>query len=211
MKVRSLPAFPLLFIVFVSVAAYAQETAPDAFPISADSSTVLLRTYAGGWVALDALNTTQEFYELSGEIRLPGGSVEQLSVSLHIVADSLRVLGDVSDMVRREALSATREVAMETNLFPIVTFTSTRVVPGERAEGRIAVTVEGDLSLHGRTRSERMEGWMSASGDTVRVHGTLAIRHSDYGMRRKSVLGGMAQVRDEIGLEVRLLAIRPVE
>ena len=191
----------------LTVSANAVES-DTAYTISSDSSSVILRTFAGGWVTIDALNSSQQFYALSGTICTPGGRLEALAVELEIVADSLRVLGDVSDMIRRESLSATRDVAMETSRYPMVRFTSTNVVLDDEEDGRQRVRVTGNLNLHGVIREETLTGHVSRSGNALILTGTINITHSAYGMQRKTVLGGMAGVKDEIELQVSLFGVR---
>lgn len=58
----------------------------------------------------------------------------------------------------------------------------------------------GNLELHGRTKPHTVEVRVSDLGGSWRVEAGTSVRHSDFGVRRYSMLMGSMQVADEVAV-----------
>ena len=90
------------------------------------------------------------------------------------------------------------EMTLEAKKFPEITLRSTHI---ERI-GDDQWKVDGDLSLHGITKSVSLN--VKKSGDSWVTHTVL--KQSDFGIKPISVAGGMVKVKDEIQLDFQIFA-----
>jgi len=68
------------------------------------------------------------------------------------------------------------------------------------------VTVTGNLTLHGVTRSEAITAQVTLTGDTLRAYGECSLRQTDYGIKLVSVAAGALKVKDEVKVTFDLTA-----
>lgn len=129
--------------------------------------------FAGELVEQTAVGRTRD---VTGTLVLDGRRVTEVEV----VADLKNL---VSDRSRRD--SSLRIRGLETDDFPTATFRlSTPIeLPVEPAVGEpVAVTAEGDLTLHGTTRSVSVPLEARWNGDTIDVAGGTTLRLADFGI-----------------------------
>jgi polyisoprenoid-binding protein YceI len=88
------------------------------------------------------------------------------------------------------------EMTLETGKFPQITFRSSRI---ERlAEGQWKV--EGDLSLHGVTKSVSLT--VKRTGGSYTAHTVL--KQTNFGIKPISVGGGVIKVKDEVEIDFEI-------
>jgi polyisoprenoid-binding protein YceI len=127
--------------------------------------------------------------EVRGSARIDGGRI----VDARFETD-MRTLR--SDEARRD--DALRQRGLETDRYPLAGF-----VLGPPAKLAPRFTARGRLTLHGRSRSVRVQLQSRRSGVGIDLVGSTPIEFSDYGMEPPSV-AGVASVRDHGRMEVRL-------
>jgi hypothetical protein len=93
------------------------------------------------------------------------------------------------------------EMTLEVKRFPEINFRSTHIEKTGDGQWK----VEGDLSLHGVTKSVSLN--VKQSGDSWVTHAVL--KQSDFGIKPISVAGGMVKVKDEIQIDFQIFA-RPL-
>ncbi len=93
------------------------------------------------------------------------------------------------------------DMTLEVKKFPEITFRSTHIEKIGSGQWK----VDGDLSLHGVTKSVSLN--VKQSGDSWVTHTVL--KQTDFGIKPISVAGGMVKVKDEIQLDFQIFA-RPV-
>ena len=93
------------------------------------------------------------------------------------------------------------ELTLETKKFPEITFRSSHVQ--KLAEGQWKV--DGDLSLHGVTKSVSLT--VKQSGDSWTTHTIL--KQTDFGITPISIGGGIIKVKNEVEIDFQIFA-RPV-
>jgi polyisoprenoid-binding protein YceI len=106
-----------------------------------------------------------------------------------------------SDDGRRD--NRIREIGLESNTYPMATFTLTEPVdvPGTAADGTaVEVTLVGDLTIHGQTRSVEIPAQAQLNSDTIEIAGSFTFLFAEFGMTPPSI-GGFVTVEDNATLE----------
>jgi hypothetical protein len=165
--------------------------AADRRSIAIGQSHVLIRVYKAGLFSAFAHNHQIEAPIAAGSVELS----EPRSVSLRFESDRLKVLDP-------EVSPATRADIQRTMLGPKVLdavryaeirFQSRRV----EETGADRWRVEGELTLHGKTRPVTME--VVEAGGVYR--GAAKLRQSDFGIQPIRIAGGTVRVKDELRIE----------
>jgi len=144
---------------------------------------------------------------LQGEILAAADDLSRSRVTLSFETAALRVQekgepeGDAAKvqeaMLGPEVLAASR--------FPTVTFKSRTVAGKTAAQGAHDLTITGDLSLHGVTRSVTLPLHVEVGGDTLKASGRLVLRQTEYGIKPVTV-AGVVKVKDELAIEYAFVA-----
>jgi len=95
---------------------------------------------------------------------------------------------------------------LDISRFPSITFRSRSVTGREVSPGRYDVQVTGDLSLHGVSRGMTLPLHVEVQGETLTATGKTVLRQSDFGMKPVSAGGGTVKVKNEIGLDFKIVA-----
>jgi polyisoprenoid-binding protein YceI len=131
------------------------------------------------------------------------------SVSLEFDAAALRVTGKGEEASDVPAVQTTMlgERVLDVQRFPTVAFQSRRVSVALGATGVAALTIDGDMTLHGKTRP--MTICASATIDTsgrVTASGTFTLKQTDFGMVPVTAAGGSVRVKNDIDIQFVLKA-----
>jgi polyisoprenoid-binding protein YceI len=109
-----------------------------------------------------------------------------------------------SDNGRRD--NRIRTVGLESDRFPTAAFVLVEAieVPSGAISGEtVAVTLGGDLTIHGVTKRVSIPAEARLNGDRIEVLGALAFPFSDFGMTPPDI-AGFVEVGDDATLEVLL-------
>jgi polyisoprenoid-binding protein YceI len=96
-----------------------------------------------------------------------------------------------------------RTDGIQTDSFPTSTFTLTQpvAIPAEATTGaQVDVTLHGDLTLHGVTKTVDIPAKAQIAGDLIQIAGSLEFPFSDYAIDPPNV-GGFVSVEDHGTLE----------
>jgi polyisoprenoid-binding protein YceI len=99
-----------------------------------------------------------------------------------------------------------RRDGIETDAFPTSTFTLTSPValPAEATTGaQVTVTLHGDLTLHGVTKTVDIPATAQLNGGVIQVLGSLDFPFSDYAINAPNI-GGFVAVEDHGTLEFQV-------
>jgi polyisoprenoid-binding protein YceI len=99
-----------------------------------------------------------------------------------------------------------RNDGIQTDSFPTSTFklTSPVTIAGTALTGaQVDVTLHGDLTLHGVTKTVDIPAKAQVNGSLIQVLGTLAFPFSDYGINAPNI-GGFVSVQDQGTLEFQV-------
>jgi polyisoprenoid-binding protein YceI len=103
-----------------------------------------------------------------------------------------------------------QQIGLESSRFPTASFTLTSPieVPAAALNGEaVDVTLVGDLTIHGVTKSVSIAVAARLNGDQVEVQGSLTFAFSDFGMTPPNI-AGFVTVEDDATLEFLLVLAR---
>jgi polyisoprenoid-binding protein YceI len=166
------------------------------------ASRFIVRAFAGGILSAMGHNPTIAIRDFSGEGTFDPDAPEQTSARVQIRADSLEVTDDIKNSDRKEMESTMKEKVLESSNYPTITFESTAT----SADGPSRVTLNGNLSLRGVTRSLPVTVQLNHNSDTVRANGEFTIKQTDYSIPRVSVAGGAMKLKDELKFAFDIVA-----
>jgi polyisoprenoid-binding protein YceI len=143
---------------------------------------------------------------IQGEVVLDTDDLSKSSVDLIVPVRSLKV----SEQGEPEGDAAKVEQAMlapgvlDAARFSNVHFHSIEVRGQPAAPGSYALTIAGELSLHGATRPLTIPVQVDVHRDMLTASGKIVVRQSDFGIEPTSVAGGLVKVEDEVTLTFRI-------
>jgi polyisoprenoid-binding protein YceI len=182
-------------------AAMTKEAAIADYVIEAGMSRFTVRGFAGGLLSGLGHNPVVAIPDFAGDVRWDPADPQKASLHLRIRAASLAVQNDMSDKDRREMERIMREEIVET------VFESTSA----SANANNRVEIDGNLTLHGVTRRERLPAQLAVTGDMLRAFGDFTIRQSDYRIKLASVAGGALKLKDELKFTFDIVARKGAE
>jgi polyisoprenoid-binding protein YceI len=165
-----------------------------------------IHAYASGMLSAVGHDPVIAVRELSGEVRFAADKPEAAAVQLKMMTASMAVQNDVNDKDRREIERVMKEDVLETAKFPDVVFEAMQARIDTVNEGRYRIEVDGQLSLHGVTRSQRLSAQLFLMGETMRAQGEIPLRQTDFNIKPVSVAGGTLKIKDELKCVFDLLA-----
>jgi len=178
------------------------------FVTDARASQFTVQVFSGGLLSAFGHNPTIAIRGFVAEAQIDPEDIEHSSLKVTIKADSLAVRDDISDKDRREIERTMREEILETGSFPEIVYECSNLSANKTAEGQYAVTLNGDLTLHGVTRSLPVLARVALSGDSLRAFGDLTLVQTEYDLKLASVAGGALKVKDELKCSFNILARR---
>ncbi len=176
------------------------------YVIEAGASTLSARAFATGLLASFGHNPTVVMRVAEGEISLNSESVEQSSLRLLIHAGALTVADDVSASDRKEINRKMHEEVLESDSYPNIVFESSHGTASKTGEGQYWMALNGQLTLHGVTRSQSVSARVSLKDESLRATGEFSVLLSDYEIRPVSALGGTVKLKDELKLSFSVSA-----
>ena len=130
------------------------------------------------------------------------------SVTLSFDAAALKVTGEgepPKDVPEVQARMVGPDV-LDASRFPSITFRSRSVAGKEISPGVYDVQVNGDLTFHGITRSLTLPLRVEVAAERLTASGKTVLRQSDFGMKPVSAGGGTVNVKNELGVDFRIVA-----
>jgi polyisoprenoid-binding protein YceI len=185
-----------------TTATIAKEAAIADYLIDAGMSRFTVRGSAGGLLSGLGHNPVVAVPDFSGDAHWDSEEPQKASLRLRIRSASLAGRNDIGDKDRREMQRVMLEEILEVDKFPEIVFESGSV--SANSNGR--AEIDGNLSLHGVTRRERVTAQFSVTGDMLRAFGDFTIRQSDYRIKLASVAGGALKLKDELKFNFDIVA-----
>jgi polyisoprenoid-binding protein YceI len=170
------------------------------------SSRFVVNVFAGGMLSKLGHNPTIAIRDFTGEATLDSAAPQRSSLRVQVRADSLEVTDEISSKDRKEMESAMKEKVLEISQFSTITFESIDASANQLGENRYQVTINGNLALHGSTRSLPLTAQVTVAGDTLRASGAFSILQSDYGITLVSAAGGTLKAKDELKFSFDIVA-----
>jgi hypothetical protein len=66
--------------------------------------------------------------------------------------------------------------------------------------------LNGELTLHGVTRSQPVPARVTLAEDSLRAFGTFSLLQTDYDLKLVTIAGGALKVKDELKFSFNILA-----
>ena len=178
----------------------------DHYAIDAGMSRFTVRAFATGLFSAMGHNPTIAIRDFSGDAEFSPETPDQASLHLKIRADSLAVTDDVSERDRREMEYTMNESVLETSRFPEIVYESSTVSANPANDGRYQMTLRGNLTLHGVTKTQAVPAQVSIMGDMLRANGEFTVRQTAYGIKLVSVAGGTLKLMDDLKCVFEIVA-----
>ncbi len=177
------------------------------YAIDAKPSTFTVRASATGMLSAFGHNPTIAIPEFQGDALLNSTILAESSLHMVIQAASLTVTDDISDKDRREIERRMHDEVLEADTYPEIVFECSRVSSVQKlGEGLYMVALDGELSLHGVTRTQRVSTRVTLDGYTLRAAGEFSLRQSDYEIKPVSAAGGTVKLKDDLKLSFDITA-----
>ncbi len=148
---------------------------------------------------------------LAGTVIVDPADASHARVTIEFDATAMKVTGrdepaeDVPE-VQRVMLS---DQVLDVQRYPKITFTSRRLVVLSGSPHRLNARLEGDLTLHGTSRSVSLPVDVQLSADRVTATGKTEVRQTDFGIKPVKAGGGTVKVKDEVEVVFTIVARRP--
>src|ERR1700730_9425597 len=184
------------------------EASAAHYRIDPTSSRFTVRAFAAGLLSGFGHNPVTAFRDFSGEVNFASGDITKSSVGITIKAASFEVQNDVSEKDRREIIRTMNDQVLEVGRFSDIAFESRQVSGMQLGESLYVLKIEGDLFLHGVTRSQTVSANVAASDEKLRAYGEFSIKQSDFKIRLVSVAAGALKVKDELKLVFDITATK---
>ncbi len=177
----------------------------DRYKLDPRQSRFTVQAFATGMLSMFGHNPTFAVRDFSGTVRFVGDEAGGIVLELTALADSLDLIDRVKPGDRAEIMERMKRDVLETAAFSHVTFQSTDVSDVVIAPGRFQVRFGGNLTLHGVTRPQRVEGELGVFADGVRLQGETSLNMTDYRIKPVSALGGTIKLQDDVKLTFDLV------
>lgn len=180
------------------------------YVVDAAASQVTVHVGRGGLFAFAGHDHEVAVPGVGGTIVFDPSDAGRSTVRLAFDATTMRVTGrgepagDVPE-VQRVMLS---DRVLDTQRHPSITFVSRRIAVVERAFERLAIRVEGDLTLRGVTRPVVVPVDVRLSADRLTAVGKVGLRQTDFGIRPVTAAAGTVRVKDEVDVVFNIVARR---
>jgi polyisoprenoid-binding protein YceI len=184
------------------------ESSTVQYTIDQERSRFTVRAFASGLLSGFGHNPLIGLREVSGEVNFSPGAIAESSLILRLKPDSFAVQNDVSDKDRREIERMMKDEVLEVGRFPEITFESRQVSGTQLGESMYMLKIEGDLTLHGATRSQSISAQVVPADDNIRAQGEFTIKQSDFNIKLVSVAGGALKVKDELKFAFDIVAVK---
>jgi len=195
-------------LVLLSVPAAGAAAAEQGYTVMAEPSAVRIHVGKTGVFSF-AGHDHEIAARVEGTVVTDPAVLARSSVSLVFDAKAIEVVPSpdepAKDIPKVQAIMIGPEV-LDAARFPTITFTSRSVTGKEVARGVWDVQVTGDLALHGVSRRLTLPLRVEVTGDRLTATGKTVLRHSEFGMKPVSAGGGTVKVKNEIGVDYRIVA-----
>jgi polyisoprenoid-binding protein YceI len=143
-----------------------------------------------------------------GRVEADSADLTRSSVTLKFQASALRVTGkgDPPEDVPKVQDAMAGPKVLEVSKYGEIVFTSRKVTGKAAGANSFDIVVEGDLALHGATRTLTLPLHVEKGSDgTLTVTGKTELKQTDFGIKPVSV-AGVVNVRNELDLTYRIVA-----
>ena len=186
----------------------APAASPVRYVIDARVSRFTIRVFASGMLSAFGHSPTIAVRDFAGEARLSPDALDSASLHVTVQAASLAVTDNISEKDRREIEREMQDNVLEIAKYPEIMYDCSRVSVNDSPSGQYAITLNGNLTLHGETHGQAVPTRIAITGDMLRAFGEFSLRQSDYSIKLVSAIGGGLKVKDEVRFSFDIVARR---
>jgi polyisoprenoid-binding protein YceI len=178
------------------------------FHVDAAASQVTVRVGRAGAFGFAGHDHEVAVPKVDGIIVFDSADATHSTITLKFDVTAMKVTGrgepaaDVPE-VQRVMLS---DRVLDAQRYPTIAFTSRRIVIVTQAVDRLALRVDGDLTLHGVTRPITVPVEVRLAGDQLTATANATVRQTDFGIRPVTAGAGTVRVKDELAVAFRIVA-----
>jgi polyisoprenoid-binding protein YceI len=188
-----------VFALLLAAPVLVGNQATRSYALDSSQSKFVARAFAGGLLWFKGKDHLVAVREFSGQAEITPGSITPASLEITAKAASMVETRDVFTEQEKEIINKElREIVLEPDKYPDITFKSTRVTGKSVSADRYELKIEGNLTLHGVTRAITIPTEVTLSGNDMRARGEFSIDRDDYGIKATSAFHGMVRVRKKI-------------
>jgi polyisoprenoid-binding protein YceI len=182
------------------------KTAADRYVIDARGSRFTVRAFATGFLSAMGHDPNIAIRDFSGEIMFDAEKLEAGPFRLVIKTASLSVQDDISEKDRREMERLMNQEVLETTKFTEIIYESPSVTVTRMSDMLFGATLNGNLTLHGVTRSQPLSVRVALWGEMMRASGDFTVSQSAYNIKPVTVAGGALKLKDELKCSFEIVA-----
>jgi polyisoprenoid-binding protein YceI len=199
---------PPALVVLALAGAVPAAAATRTYVIDASASAVQVHVGKSGVFGFAGHGHEVAAERFEGRVEAEPEDLARSSVELSFEASGLKVSAQgepEGDAPKVQEVMAGPKV-LDAARFPRIAFRS-RTVSGRRtAEGAYELQVAGELSLHGLAHVITVPVRIELSGDTLTASGKATLAQRLFGIEPVSAGGGTVKVKNELGIEFRVVA-----
>jgi polyisoprenoid-binding protein YceI len=180
--------------------------AANLYMIDGRASRFTVRAFATGLLSAMGHNPTIGIRDFSGEMRFNPQADEAGSFRLVIKTASLAVQDDISDKDQREIERLMHREVLETDRFPQIQYEAATIAVTKMSDMLYSASLNGQLNLHGVTRSQPISARVMLLGSMLRASGDFSLSQANYEIKPVSVAGGALKLKDELKFSFEIVA-----
>lgn len=207
--------FVLQFVLLVTLAHVAGINAGSApvaevkYRLDASRSKFMVRALAGGLLWFRGHDHFIAVQDFDGEVRITPQAISPASLQMNIRSNSLVETRDVFTPAQKQIINRElREIVLESDKYPEITFRSTGVTGKLRPDGSFEARIQGDITLHGVTRRITIPTRVRLEGSDLRAEGEFTIDRSDFNVKATSAFHGTVRIRNKLQFTFDMVARR---
>lgn len=200
----------IILATFVSDGASVSKANAEArYRIDAARSKFMVRAFSGGLLWFKGHDHFIAVREFSGEVVVTAQTITPASLNLAVQTNSLVETRDVFTEQQKQIINRElKEIVLETETYPTITFKSTNVRGKLRPDGAFDAKIRGDLTVHGVTKQIEIPARVILAGNELRARGEFKVNRGDFKVKATSAFHGMVRVRDNLEFTFDIRAYR---
>lgn len=205
--------FATLLIILAAFAwngvSVSKANAEARYRIDAARSKFMVRAFSGGLLWFKGHDHFIAVREFSGEVVVTAQTITPASLNLAVQTNSLVETRDVFTEQQKQIINRElKEIVLETETYPTITFKSTNVRGKLRPDGAFDAKIRGDLTMHGVTKQIEIPARVILAGNELRARGEFKVNRGDFKVKATSAFHGMVRVRDNLEFTFDIRAYR---
>jgi len=142
----------------------------------------------------------------NGKIGLPQDET-RVTVAVEAEVQSMtNVDEEMGDFERKEFHNVLHNTVFESSKFPVIKFVSVSVADVKKSGDKRSFTLNGDLMMHGVTKSVSFPVNATVSKQQLRASGEGTLKQSDFGMKPFEKGFGLIKIADEVKVNFVVVA-----